>query len=195
MNIKNLVEEKLRKAPGSPEFKEELACLVQDAVEADDPMLLMGPVSIFHEGMLFNTAYLSDGEFVEFMELMPDVVVDERGYAENIEYLTGNQLYHLVKRYGLLSLTARILEAKEVAFDRLWDLANEHPEASFEKKEAVVLRGLRAINEWDVNALWKSNLSWTLEGQEVTCELSASDMKDLCDYWGVTALVKELIGT
>ena len=195
MNIKNLVEEKLRKAPGSPEFKKELACLVQDAVEAEDLFLFMGPVSIFHEGYWFDPSHLSDEEYEEFMGFVPNVIVDENGYVNNLEYLTGAQLYRIMKRYGLLSLTARILEAKEVAFDRLWDLANEHPEASFEKKEAVVLRGLRAINEWDVNALWKSNLSWTLEGQEVTCELSASDMKDLCDYWGVTALVKELIGT
>ena len=192
MNIKKMIEKKLSNMPGSPELKQELAALIQDVVEADDLYLLLGPVSIFHEGMLFNTAYLSDGEFVEFMELLPDVVVDERGYAVNVEYLTGAQLYHLVKRYGLLSLTARILEAKEVAFDRLWDLVNEQM-APFEMKEAIVLKGLHAINEWDISAL-DDEISYTLEGQETNHRISPEEAKKLFDDWGVTALVKELIG-
>ncbi len=192
MDIKNLAEEKLRKAPMSRELKQELACLVEDAVKADDPILLMGPVSIFHEGYWFDPSHLSDEEYEEFMGFVPNVIVDENGYVNNLEYLTGAQLYHIVKRYGLLSLTARILEAKEVAFDRLWDLANEQV-APFEFKEAIVLRGLHAINEWDIETL-KGEISYTVEGQELTVKVSADDVQKILNDWGITALVKELIG-
>ena len=192
MDIKKVIEQKIANMLGSPELKKEIACLVQDAVEADDPMLLMGPVSIFHEGALFNTAHLSDGEYAEFLEFMPNIVMDGQGYAENIEYLTGAQVYRLVKKYGLLSLTARILEAKEVAFDRLWDLVNEQV-APFEMKETVVLRGCRAVKEWDISVL-DGDLSYTVEGQELTVRIPTDDAKKLFDNWGVTALIKELIG-
>ena len=74
------------------------------------------------------------------------------------------------------------------------ELAKKHPEAPFEMQEAVVLRGNHAINEWDIGALEDSALTWHLEGQEVTCGLSPEETKKICDDWGVTSLVKELIG-
>ncbi len=192
MNIKKVIEEKLRKAHWSPESEEEVVNLVLDAIEADDLCLLMGPVVIFHEGYWFDPSHLSDEEYEEFMGFVPNVIVDERGYVNNLEYLTGAQLYHIMKRYGLLSLTARILEAKEVSFDRLWDLVNEQV-APFELKEAIVLRGLHAINERDIEAL-KGEVSYTVEGQEFTVRVPEDDAQKLLDSWGVTALVKELIG-
>lgn len=194
MNIKNLVEKKLRDMPASPELKEEIAGLVQDAVEHDDLFMLMGPVYLFHEGALFNTKLLSDEEYEEFMGFVPNVVVDENGYVENIEYLTEKSLFDLVKRYRLLSLTARILEARAVAWDRLWEIAKRHAEAPFEMQEAVVLRGNRAIQEWDIGALEDSVLTWHLEGQEISCGLYPEEAKKLLDSWGITDLVKELIG-
>ena len=196
MKIKELVLKKLANKVGSPELKEEVANLAQDALEADDLFLLMGPMNVFHEGFRYNTSQLSDEEYEELLGFIPNVVIDDEGYIDNVEYLTEAQAYRLMKRWGILSLVARAIEAKEVAFDQLWELAKKHPDASFEKQEAVVLRGIRAINTWDVAALWATPLTWTLENQEgITCEISAEDdLKDLFDYWGVTALVKEFIG-
>ena len=167
MNVRKIVMDKILLMPGaSPEVKEELAALAQDAVEADDPFLLMGPLYVFHEG---------HGD-------------------DNQEYVTEEATYELVKKYGILSLVARILEARAVAWDRLWELAKKHAEAPFEMQEAVVLRGNHAILEWDATALEDSVMTWHLEGQEVTCGLSPKEAKKICDDWGVTALVKELIG-
>ena len=194
MNIKNLVEKKLRDMPASPELKEEIAGLVQDAVEHDDLFMLMGPIAVFHEGARFNASGLSDAEYEEFTELMPSITLDEDGYANDLEYLTTAQSYRLMKRFGLISFVARVLEAKEVAWDRLWALAKKHAEAPFEMQEAVVLRGNRAIQEWDIGVLADSVLTWHLEGQEISCGLSPEEAKKLFDDWGVTALVKELVG-
>lgn len=167
MNIQKKIMSKILLMPGaSPEVKEELAALAQDAVEADDPFLLMGPLYVFHEG---------HGD-------------------DNQEYVTEEATYYLAKKYGILSFVARVLEARAVAWDRLWELAKKHPEAPFEMQEAVVLRGNHAINEWDIGALEDSALTWHLEGQEVTCGLSPEETKKICDDWGVTSLVKELIG-
>jgi hypothetical protein len=196
LTIKKKVMDKILLVLGlSPEVKEELAALAQDVVETDDWSLFMGPMSVFHEGARFDTKSLSDEEYVEMWEFLGNPIIDSDGYIQNMEYLPGNAAYRLVKKYGILSLVARVLEAKECAFDRLWELAKKHPDASFEKQEAIVLRGIRAINTLDVSTLWATPLTWTLEGQEgITCEISDKAVKDLFDDWGVTALVKELIG-
>ncbi len=167
MNVREIVMNKILLMSGaSPEVKEELAALAQDAVEADDPFLLMGPLYVFHEG---------HGD-------------------DNQEYVTEEGTYELVKKYGILSFVARGLEARAVAWERLWELAKKHAEAPFEMQEAVVLRGNNAILEWDIGALEDSILTWHLEGQEVICGLSPEEAKKIFDDWGITALVKELIG-
>lgn len=192
MNIKNLVEKKLRDMSASPGLKEEIAGLVQDAVEHDDLFMLTRPVCVFHEGTRYNTAHLSDEEYEEFLGFVPNVIVDDEGYVDNIEYLTEPQVYRIMKRWGILSLVSRILEAKEVVFDRLWELVSDQL-APFELKEALVFRGCHAINEWDIETL-KGEVSYTVEGQELTVQVSADGVQKLLDSWSITDLVKELIG-
>ncbi len=192
MNIKALVEKKICNMPASPELKAEIAGLVQDAVENDDLLMIMGPMAVCHEGTRYNTAHLSDEEYEEFLGFVPNVVVDDEGYVDNIEYLTEPQVYRIMKRWGILSLVSRILEAKEVAFDRLWELASDQL-APFELKEALVLRGCHAINEWDIETL-KGEVSYTVEGQELTVRVSAEDAQKLLDSWGIMDLLKERIG-
>ena len=196
MDIEKKIMDKILLMSGaSPELKGGLAALGCDAFKQDDLSFLYAPVLVFHEGARFDTSCLNTEEYEEFEEFMPNgVVVDGEGYVDNIEYLTPESAYKLMKRFGILSLVARALEAKEVAWDRLWELAKKHPEAPFEMQEAVVLRGNRAILEWDAGVLESGVLSWHLEGQEVTCGLSPEKTKEIFDDWGVTALVKELIG-
>ena len=184
--------DKIATMAASPEVKEGIANRVGEIIKNDDLLFLMEPMCVFHEGARYDIARLSDGEYQELLELLPNVVIDEEGYINNIEYLTSGEVYHLVKRFGILSFVAKVLEAREVAVDRLWELANLHPEANFELQEALILCGLRAINGWDINIL-NGEISYILEGQEVTCRLSAKEAKKLLDDWGITALVKELV--
>ena len=166
MNIKQKIMNKILLVPGaSPEVKEELAALAQDAVDNDDVFLLLGPLYVFHEG---------HGE-------------------DNQEYVTEEATYHLVKKFGILSMVCRILEFKENREEIVRKLTDMAASAREGVNDAVFCRAMHALNEWDLAILDGGVMSWC-DDQGVTHAYTPEAAKETLDRLGVTAFVRRIIG-